>query len=261
MIFSKAQQEFQIRYYLWATSEFEKEIDESFPRFRSFKTGAVWGLYQFMQQLDRNEQLTLAHSLLKRFHPNAVRALGESCSDEEKSLRSRLDEFRLAPSGLDVEIGGRRRAGEKIKFMSKRKLLKAMEAKFQSAFGDQCIESEQVLEGDPSLRFRMKCCGWILQTNFWFGRRESVINYSHLIASPTRIKHHMHPEITAPAMLMDQGISFSAWLGITSQIQWEYLMDADVEPVCADVIKLCGHFFEVLPKLLKGLEFEKITEK
>ena len=54
-------------------------------------------------------------------------------------------------------------------------------------------------------------------------------------------------------------ISFSAWLGITSQIEWEYLMDEDVDPACDAVIKHCRHFLEVLPKLLKGLEFENIS--
>jgi hypothetical protein len=48
---AQAKQEFEIRYYLWAISEFEKEIDEGFPNFRSFKTGAVWELNQFMRQL------------------------------------------------------------------------------------------------------------------------------------------------------------------------------------------------------------------
>ena len=33
----------------------------------------------------------------------------------------------------------------------------------------------------------------------------------------------------------------------------------DVEHTCDAVIKLYGRFFEVLPKLLKGLEFERIV--
>lgn len=259
MTFSKAQREFRIRYYLWATSEFEKEINESFPNLRLFKGGSTWKLYQFMRELNKSDQLTLAHGLLKGSHRDAVKTLGETISDEEESLLSRSDEFRLRPSGLDVEIAARRRAGEKIKFVSKRKLLKAMEAKFQDAFGSQCIESKRVLEGDPFVRFQMRCCGWIIQTGFWFGRKESLINYNQLIASPTRIKHPDNPDISGAAMLMENCISLCSWLGIAGQTEWEYLMDEDVELTCEAVIKLCGHFFEVLPKLLKGLEFEKIT--
>jgi hypothetical protein len=146
MTFEKAKKEFEIRYYLWAISEWQKEIDESFPNLRKFKNGAFWETYQVMQQLNKSQQLTLAHGLLKRFHPEAVKSLGENCSREEESLRA-LASF----------------------------------------------------------------------------------------------------------------ISFSAWLGITSQIQWEYLTDEDVDPAYDAVIKHCRHFVDVLPKLLKGLECEKIT--
>lgn len=259
MTFSKAQQEFQIRYYLWATAEFEKEIHESFPNLRLFKGGSIWKLYQFMQRIDGGKQLALAHSLLKRFHSDAVKTLGESCSDEESSLRDELDDFRRNPLGLEAEIPARRSAGEKIKFVSKSKLRKVMVSKFRGAYGSQCIKMEIGEEWDPL--FDMKCCGWIISTQLWFGRRESLISYNHSIVSETRIHHPENPGITAPAMKLKQLISFSSWLGICSQTQWEYLTDDDVEPACDAAIKLCGHFFEVAPKLLKGLEFEKIAEE
>jgi hypothetical protein len=259
MLFSKAKQEFEVRYYLWATSEFEREIEESFPDFRSFKAGPVWKLHQFMQKLDRGKQLVLARSLLKRAHPEAVKAVGEDCSTEEESLRYSLDEFRRRPSGLDVEIVARRRDGGKIKFASKRKLRKVMITKFKDAFGSQFIESTCGDE-EPDPRFRMRCCGWMLQTGFWFGRRESLIDYTQLIASEARFQHPTNPEISAPAMLMSSGISHCAWLGIASQTQWEYLMDDEVEPSCNDAMKFCRRFIEIAPKLLKGLDFEKIIQ-
>jgi len=83
MNFSEAKRQFDIRYYLWATSEFQREIEESFPVLRSFKAGSAWKTYQFMLQLSKDDQLILARSLLKRFHPNAVKALGEMCSVDE----------------------------------------------------------------------------------------------------------------------------------------------------------------------------------
>jgi hypothetical protein len=314
MTFEKAKQEFEIRYYLWAISEWEKEINESFPNLRSFKAGSAWETYQFMQLLNRRDQMILAHGLLKRFHPDAVKALGESCSREEESLRFGRDEFfrirqqyqyvpqlekggqfdvaqfwiqRLRAEAANVpgvaffdddksllsqldavflripltfeeQIAARKQAGEKIKFASKRKLQKAITDKFKAAFGSQRIEHRFDDEFDLSSNFDIKCCGWILSTHFWFGRRESLINYSHGIGSETRITHP-ESKASASAMVMAQMVSFSSWLGITSQIQWEYLMNEEVEPACDAVIKLCRHFFEVAPKLLKGLEFEKIT--
>jgi hypothetical protein len=311
MTFEKAKQEFEIRYYLWSISEFEKEIEESFPNLQLFKAGRVWRRYQFMRLLIKKEQMTLAHSFLKRWHRDTVKMLGEKISadeesllskydgffqsrqqyqyvqqlekdgqsdvahfwtqrlraeaanipsvgyfDNDKSLLSQLDAvFRLIPLTFEEQIAARKQTGEKIKFVSKRKLQKAMAEKFKAAFADQIIDFRFDDTLDPWSAFDLKCCGWILSTHFWFGRRESVIDYSQGISSPTRIKHPDNPEITGPAMLMGNGIS---WLCMN---RWEYILSEEVEATCNDAMKLCGRFIEVAQKLLKGLEFEKITMK
>src|ERR1039458_8735876 len=115
MTFSKAKQEFAVRYYLWGQSEFKKEIDESFPILRSFKAGIFGKRYRFMQQLDRREQLVLASGLLKRSNPDAVEALSENFTPEENALLTQLQEFSLKSEGLEAEILATQRAGEKIK--------------------------------------------------------------------------------------------------------------------------------------------------
>jgi hypothetical protein len=258
MTFEKAKQEFEIRYYLWAISEFEKEINESFPNLRSFKFGPIWELHQFMQQIDKSEQLILVHSLLKRFHSDAVKALGESTSNEELLLRNRLDKFRSNFYG----VAWKSPSGEKIKFVSKNKLRKIMVEKFTKAYGDRCVKIVAGEEPDPW--FEMKFAGWIVSTRFEFGRSKSLIKYNQSIQSETRIQiHHPdNPEIAGSFIVMlGQVINFASWLGICSQTEWEYLIEEDVDQACDAVIKLCGHFFEVAPKLLKGLEFEKITSE
>lgn len=315
MTFSEAKREFDIRYYLWSISEFEKEIEESFPTLRLFKTGTVWETLQFMRLLDRARQRTLAHALLKRFHPNAVAALGEITSAEEIALRSARDRFRdlrstygfiieleatnrmaearyllnqvkgpsigllindpfgddesfranldlllgSIPRSLEEEIALRKKAGEKIKFISKRKLLKVMAERFQNAFAGQCVETDREDAIDPFLSFEMKCSGWVLRTNFWFGRHSTLLNCSHLIASGTAFEHHGPKGKYMAPLGLGGGISFSSWLGITSQIQWECLTDQEVEPSCAAALMLCARFFDVLPKLLKGMECDTVV--
>jgi len=105
----------------------------------------------------------------------------------------------------------------------------------------------------------MKCCGWVISTQLYFGRHESVIQYRHSVQSETRIHHPANPQWSVPALELEHSISFAAWLGICSQTQWQYLTKDDVEPASDAVIRLCGHFFDVAPKLLKGLEFDKLT--
>ena len=57
MTFTEAEEEFQVRYYLWATSEWEREIEQSFPNLRPFKTGSAWETYHHMQQLGKRERM------------------------------------------------------------------------------------------------------------------------------------------------------------------------------------------------------------
>jgi len=90
MKFVEAQREFQIRYYYWATSEFKREIGESFPILRTFKDGPIWAAHQFMQQITKDEQLTLAQGLLRRSYPDTAKILGEALSDEANMLLNRF---------------------------------------------------------------------------------------------------------------------------------------------------------------------------
>lgn len=105
-------------------------------------------------------------------------------------------------------------------------------------------------EWDPV--FQMKCCGWIVSTQLTFGRRQPVLTYRHMIVSETRIAHPQNPQITGPAMTLHPGVS---WL-VT---QWEDIVEGDLDAVCNALIKHAGYFFGVAPRLLAGLEFDKMV--
>jgi hypothetical protein len=260
MTSSQAKREFEIRYYLWAISEFQDEIEHSFQNFGSFKTGHVWKLQRFIEKLDRADQLVLASAMLKRFHPDAVRTLNESCSPEEQALRNQLDSFRNRDAGPEIEIAARRRAGEKLKFTSKRKLLKITSQTFQSAF-KACSEIDRDEDYDPHLRFQMESGGWVIYTNFWFGRQESLIDYCHGIATKSIFAQKGAKGVYHAQFPMGMMLSFCSWLGICSQTQWKHLQTEDVSVACDALVKHCAHFFEVTPKLLKGLEIDSISEE
>lgn len=254
MNITQAALEFQIRYYLWAQSKVAEEISESFPHYWLFKGGSSWKGYHFIKQLGRREQEVFAAALLKRYHRNAAKALGETLSVEERSLFDKFLAFSLMPSDFEKEIRARKQKGEKIEFVSKRKLQKAMIAAFQNAFNRRGLETIR-RESDSNPLFRMKCCGWIVQTNFDFGRTRSLINYDHLIVSEERFSHPTTPGVTAPVLVLANALGWIKFLNTT----WEYLMDQDVEPACDSVVTFCREFFDELPKLLKGLEREKVT--
>jgi hypothetical protein len=314
MTFSKAKNEFDIRYYLWALSEFHREIDQSFENLRLFKVGAGRDILEIMDRLDRPRQRTLAHALLKRFHPNAVAALGQKASAEELALRALRDSFReirraygfmlqleaanqpdlarfwlnqidrvslqilsgeapidetsvgsqiksvlgTTPPGFEDEIDLRRKRGEKLKLIGKRKLLKITAERFQKAFNGLCIETLREETIDPTLAFAMKVDGWVLKTSFWFGRNSTVLNYAHLITSDTVFDYNSSECEDAPPFILGSMISFNSYLGISSQTEWRYITEDDIEPIFAVLISLCRHFFDAVPTLLKGLQCDDL---
>jgi hypothetical protein len=257
MNLKEAKQEFEIRYYYWAISESEKEINEDFPNLRLFKHGECWELYQFMQQLDRNEQLMLSHARLKFIHPKILPVLEQSISIDENILLDRFYKFCSQFNGVRVSKLGP--AGEKIKFASKSKIKKVLAARFLNAFGSQCSKISPSEYRD--LRYEMKFSGWIVYTFIIFSGRARVLDYVHGIESEETIPNPpFPPELWMSAMRLQNDISFGRWLGLGGT-SWECLLPEEVEPVCDMVIKFCGQFYDVLPKLLKGLEFEKITSE
>ncbi len=197
-----------------------------------------------------------AEHLFQTLRDDLVLAVGDTGWSDDESLRSEADRlFDGFPTLLERKIETRKQAGEKLRFASKRKILGAIKAKFESAFGSRCLRPLPA-GNDEDLTFRTSCYGWIIQTHFWFGRQASLLDYSHSIVSEATCERAGNE---LPVMTLAQLISFSAWLGLTSQTQWEYLNDEDVDPVCEAAIKHCDHFFVVAPKLLKGLDASALT--
>jgi hypothetical protein len=251
MTLSEAKHEFGIRMYYWHVSEFEKEMNASFPNLRLFKSGLGWKLYHFMQRLKPSDQLMLAHARLNIAYSSEMGELGVAIAEEGKNLVESFREFALQPSTREFEILLRKKTGEKIKFASKRKLRNAMVSKFNEAFGSQWVHTETGEGWDP--QFHMRCCGWIINTQLVLGRRQGVVWYRHMIESETRIPHRNFPTIMVPATTLSSGV---AWL----EYRWEDVLDDEVEAVSGELVKIARLFFEAAPRLLKGLEFETVNK-
>lgn len=303
-----AEKEFWLRNYVWAKAEWEKEINESFPHLRMFKTGHTWEIYQFMQKLNKEEQLALAIGRLKQHCREAASKWGDQLSEKEESICKKFDAFSAVrnqfqifkqlrsegkasdarvvfdlvcappagilcgtnssdaeflsteldkflssvPLSLEEQVKARRQAGEKIKFVSKKKLQKILTKKVEDVFGNQ-YEECRVDEGHWTA-FDIKCGGWMLTTQFNFGRQQSALRYWHNICSQRKAPHPAMPEVMYPVIFLCRGVSWPcSW-------QWEYLTKEDVELACEETFKYCYRFFEAAPRLLKGLDVEGISE-
>ena len=311
-----AEKEFRFRSYFWDKAEWEKEINESFPHLRMFKTGHAWEIYQFMQKLKKEEQLALAMGRLKQrsqaeaakwdeklsekeellyrkfcaFYgvkrdyqvfkqwcsdgkidakvafdhvcAPAVRILCDTDSTDTEFLSTELDAFLSSiPQSFEEQVKARKQAGEKIKFVSKKKIQKILTQKVKDVFGNQYVDC-QVDEGHWT-SFDVKCGGWMLQTQFNFGRKlgyqQSVLGCWHNICSQKKtlrppIPEYGIPEHMYPVAHLCRCVTWPcAW-------EWEYLTEDDVELACEETFKYCRRFFEAAPRLLKGLDVEGISE-
>ena len=249
MTFLEAKKAFGIRYYFWAKAEFEREIEESFPNLRISNIVGVPSVYHLLRLLKRSDQIALAHGLLKRFHPEAAAALYEKCSREETTLVAKRDACHIIEN--ERQLSG---PGEGKKFASKSKLRRKILTEFKRAYGSECLELAAV-GLHPELVFKMRCCGWILSTRFEFNGRHRQMDYCHHIDSEAKTAYG-----GAPAMSIGEWISFSGWLGISGGLtQWEYLIEEEIEMATDAVMRFCSKFIAAAPKLLSGLEFERIT--
>jgi len=302
MNLADAEKEFQSRHYIWSKAEWQKEIDDSFPHLRMFKTGGAWDLYQFMQKLSKDEQLALAMGRLKQGSPEIASKWGEHLSEVEESTCRRFDAFfrireqfqifkqlrceekfsdaeivfavscaraaRLLcntdstdaeflsavledflstiPQSFEEQVNARKQAGEKFKFVSKKKLQKILTDKVKTVFESEYVEC-RVDEGHWTA-FDVKCGSWMLQTQFTFGRQQSVLGYWQNICSQKKMPHPVIPEVMYPVVFLCRG---TGWPCMGA---WEYLREEDVELACDESFKYCRRFFEAAPRLLKDLD-------
>lgn len=248
MTVSDAKREFALRDCYWWHAEMTREIENSFPHLRSFKSGYGWQLHQFMCRLDRRQQFSLANAMIKR-NSTYVEATGESMSSEESALWDSFAAFLWEPPSRQSEIQTRRRLGEKVKLATKAKLRKASVAKFIDAFGSRCFDMKLDPQWDPL--FHMRCSGWVISTQLTYGRSTPELNYRQIVESEARLPHPGNPEITGPAVTLSPG---GSWL----VNRWQDILDDEIEEVCRALVKQAGYYLDALPKLLKGLEFCKL---
>ena len=200
-----------------------------------------------------------ARKLFELIRSDAIKVLGGTCVDNDDQLRSQLDVlFASVPLGIEDELVVKHGSGEKTKYVGKQKLKKAILTKFKEAFGTEPVGTSD-LPGEPELRFQTGCCGWILSTDFCFGRQPGCVEYSHSISSEETFERRRAVGYHRGFLTLSTNISFDRWMGIGGATRWEYVTDSEIDLVADTIVRFSRQFFEVAPKLLKGLELKKIS--
>lgn len=252
MTYTEAQTEFSIRLYRWAKNALEKEMLEGFPRFQLNKDWSIIRRH-FFETLDHHSKIVFGQGLLQLRHQNAVKLLREMISEEAEALIRREEAFRSENNAWARASGSEANLGNQT-LATRRSLKKAISTHFRAAFGDECVPSDPI-DGKIDVQFRMVCHGWIIKTEFEFGRWDPEITYAHDVWTGKLITKE------EPRMLFANCLGFQLNYGneIGMGSGWEGIQDNDVERICLTVVEHCRIMVDVLPNLLEGLDLELLT--
>ena len=249
MKLQEAKSEFEIRLYYSGKAELERELSESFPSLRLCKTGGLADYRDFVSALPVDEKHRFAFSFQRWRYREALLAKGETINPDDDDVYTRL---RACPRSLEKfiqELNQKKKEGEKVKFARKTTIRKQMSRHFVKAFGSRCVGLETLVSA-PELSFTIPFGNWAIATSFLWGRWESEIEYTQAVIDREKVDQYGNPSVVG------YGISWASWLGISGGTNWLYVTDNEVEPICQQVIDLCGRFFDAAPRLLKGLELD-----
>ncbi len=180
-----------------------------------------------MDRLTIQEQGQLVMALLKRFHPDAARTLGELPTEGEIALLARWDSRRGTPCAAEAAPGERGNVDRK-------RLL-------------QIIKQGLDFLGIPKklsrveLQYSTTVDGWVIQTHLDFGGRFSDVAY-----------HHDLGEASAPPCA--RFISVLSWLGVVGGgTKWKVFSEDEAIATATILGRICQHFLEAVPGLVSGL--------
>lgn len=236
--------EWQIRLYHWAMQDFLREADEGFPILKRIKNRhLMFHVLPALESLDTEKQKRLISALVKKAHFYVVWLIyGEDLTPEEKSIyrwykettkQLSHDESLLYQKVLDGKLNIR---------VKRKKLAEEIKKLLGPVLGDYY----EPFEDDWKIwRYSTTVGNWTLNTEL-----DVEGDYVQL-----RYRHQISPKGVSLVLPMG-GISIFDWYGIRG-LQWDLLMDEDIEDTAQVMAWLCSHFLEACEELLDGLEPEQ----
>jgi hypothetical protein len=234
----EARRRFDEQFYTWALNDFYREIDKGFPFFHAFKVGEVPKLMAHLSRLRRPSQREFAEALVTRWWSPDARGDLMHLTERQKQIVDQYYAIAGAPRRYEVSLVAAESAQSPKATLDRRRFTRGVRKELDDLFGHPGERTP-----GTTCRYTARHGRWTVQTWVDTGGRFHQLSYAHVISAPEHVPLKEH-------------ISFLAWLGVSSQTMWSYLYDSDVRLVIGTLGRLCQHFLNALPILLKGLEPE-----
>jgi hypothetical protein len=219
---------FLTRYYEWANTEWTREIAEGLTRIstlpcRSLRTGAA-----VLARRTKEDQYRVAKALTKRFHPEACQLLGcPATADEEALFQLILRERFNEGNRVRLRAGG----GAKPKIDTKG-LRKRLRTELTTFTGSR---------PDPEFEIGVE---W-RHVQYVAGVR--VLTYIDTGGRSRQAEYHQDL-YREDGSEIKRFISLGSWLGL-GQSGFNCIVPGGEEEAVGQIIALCQHFLEAVPKL------------
>lgn len=216
-----------VRLYQWALQDWERELCNGLPMLRAVRSPEAFRLLDLMDRLGLEEQRSLARALMKRFHPEAVSALGDQPNETETAILAQWDSWRRHPSKREDMLGERGKVD--------RKRLATIIKEGLASLGPP----EKL--GSLEWRYVTTCEGWAVTTYLDLGGRFSDVAYHHDLGEGERPPHVRF-------------IPLLSWLGVGGgATRWKISSEDEATATAAVLGEICRHFIGAIPDLVAGL--------
>jgi len=226
--------EFQKRYYYWALSDWDSEIQESFISLSRIKNPVVEAVLIAMDNIETYQRYYLASGLVGRFRKELLLHINKDFTKEEARL---VDYYMDTVQHISIESTLLRNFNQYKKQTLNKKLFKqTLIDKLAPVLGMNYQKLSRY-----EWKYSLNIGSWHVDTYIDIGGRYHQLVYDHVIKGPGNF------------ILMDC-ISILSWLGISSQTSWRGLGNDDICSVVDSLSQIIYRFMVSAPILLKDLD-------
>lgn len=224
--------EFHIRYYRWAKSCFNDELETGFPTLQQLDMFIIPWLLETLKPLDEGHRQLLVTGLLRRSHSYAVSLLNETPGAAEVKLM----EWYLKRGKRFFETGEKFRAEERTRgtLLPKPEVRRRIVKSVADCFGKRV---KSPVPGVTAWELTFEKC--IVRTEVYVQGPE-----------PDCDMGYYHEVLTRGGLRVMPFISILAWLGISGETLWKKMTEENISERSKVLQNVSAQFFAAVPSLM-----------
>lgn len=226
---------FAERYYHWCVEQWRQELKDDYPHLRASRCETALEAIDVFETFSREERWQTATALVRRKIQGLFEGFDNLYTEKDQRLVQKYWKITNDIHQKNISDAGCDSSG----FMIQPRINRLH---FRKAIRDAVkpILGEYEDNGGGVWIYKNQIGGWTVRTEFDTGGNFHQLCYSHGIILSSREE-------------LLSNISLTDWLGISGQMDWRTLSEADIKPVSQFVAEIVSYFLHAAPQLLDGL--------